>query len=110
MVGEKLVLLDKSDAKFKKQEARTRELEKLLEESEAEKSKLLEKQVSEIKKWESRERELQRQLDLATKPSPKLPSKFKIFKENIKTGFQKLVKREKHQKQELVAGIEVPTK
>ena len=42
------------------------------------------------------------------KPSPKLPSKFKVFKEKAKTKPQHLVEKTKHQTQELLTWIEGP--
>jgi hypothetical protein len=46
-------------------------------------------------------------LQLANKPLPKLPSKFKIFKAKIQNKFQHLIEKVNHWKQELVAQIEV---
>jgi hypothetical protein len=50
------------------------------------------------------------QLHLAEKPLPKLPSKFKIFKQTVRTGLQQLVEKTKHQTQELFTRIEVKIK
>jgi hypothetical protein len=46
-------------------------------------------------------------LQLANKPLPKIPSKFKIFKSKIKTKFQHLIEKVNHRNQELVAQVEV---
>ena len=57
-----------------------------------------------------KERRQKREIYLSNKPLPKTPSKLKIFKEKVKTKFQHLVEKSKHQSQKLVAKIEVPTK
>ena len=51
-----------------------------------------------------------REIYLANKPLPKTPTKFKIFKEKVKSKFQHLIEKTKHQNQKLVARIEVATK
>ena len=49
-------------------------------------------------------------LQFSNKPLPKTPSRFKLFKEKVKTKFnqlQQLAKKAKVQKQEFVAQVEI---
>jgi len=50
------------------------------------------------------------QMYLNTKPLPKLPSKFKIFKKKTKTKFHHLVEKAKIESQRFVSRIEIRTK
>jgi len=58
----------------------------------------------------NKRKELQSKLYLANKPLPKRPSKLKILKEKTKVKFQRLIKKTKHQSQQLIARIEVKSK
>ena len=58
----------------------------------------------------TKEKRQKREIYLANKPLPKTPTKFKIFKEKVKSKFQHLIEKTKHQNQKLVARIEVATK
>jgi hypothetical protein len=70
----------------------------------------LQKSGKELTKEKQKNEEFQKEFYLNNKPLPKTPSKFKLFKERVKTELQRLIKKEKHQEQELVAKIEVPVK
>jgi hypothetical protein len=89
-------------AKHKIIEKKDEEIEELRNESRS-RSELL---ASARKKIEKRDELLR----LANKPLPKLPSKFKIFRERTKTKFQNLVEKTKRQSRELFTRIEVKVK
>jgi len=87
------------------QEARIKELETELEEN----KKLLAKEYEKNKTQAAEKENLQNYcLHLLNKlPLPKKPGKLRTFKEKAKSKFQQIIKKEKCQKQELVARIEV---
>ena len=55
-------------------------------------------------------KKLERELELANKALPKLPSKFKIFKEKAKSKLHQLVEKIKFREQKTTARVEVPVK
>ena len=115
--GQKAELREEIVDKTKKLETTTEKLDmekeradNLQEESNrnlAELTKVREK----LEEEKSQSQELRNLLHWSNKPLPKLPSKFKLFKERIKTKFHQLSeKKVKHQKKAMVAQIEVKTK
>jgi len=82
---------------------KNRELQKKLEES----LEMLEEVRGNLRGERKKTQELTGLLNLFTKPLPKAPKKFKIFKEKAKTKLQNLAEKTKHQSQELFARMEV---
>ena len=101
--------LQDSNRKVEKYEKQIKQLEKDLEDREdfSEQFKQLsdksERQEIQIKKLEN-------EVYLNSKPLPKLPSKFKLFKERAKTKLQQLVEKVKVREQKTTARVEVSVK
>lgn len=102
-------LLQEANKKIERSERRVGELEKDLE-GKNDLSKQLEQLSDKSKRQEIQIKKLERELEVANKSLSKSPSNFKVFKEKAKTAFQKLIRKEKQQKQALVARIEVKAK
>jgi len=107
-LNDKVELLQKTRGRLTEEISKSTKLQEEL----AEKLEIIRKNNKRFQD-EKKEREgLKRQLYLANKPLPSLPKKessFKQLRTKIKTKFQ-LIQKEKYQKSELIARIEVRTK
>ena len=93
---------NKSDLLTEKQEiieGKDKEIEKLRNELKTERELLADARRTIEEKDEL--------IRLSNKPLPKLPSKFKVFKEKTRTNLQHLAEKAKHQSRKLFARIEV---
>jgi len=104
-------LLIKVRDNLRKEEEKSKKLQKESAEEKSELLELLEKTRKKLKEQEKQNQKLQQQLDLTTNKSAsgKLES-FKSFKKRTMTRFQQLKKKVKSQGRELIAKIEVKAK